>query len=60
QNEGSLCAAQATGEVMVFPACGVNALAGLRYCPGSPAKRSASRENSQASAPDYRSRASDN
>ena len=33
QNEGSLCAAQTTGKLMVFPACGVNALAGLRYCP---------------------------
>ena len=38
-----------SGELMVFPARGVNALAGLQCCPGSP-----------ASAPDYRSRASDN
>ncbi len=59
QNEGSLCAAQTTGKLMVFPACGVNALAGLRYCSGSPAKRSASREHIQPSAPDCRSRASD-
>ncbi len=59
QNEGSLCAAQTTGKLMVFPACGVNALAGLRYCLGSPAKRSASREHIQPSAPDCRSRASD-
>jgi NADPH-dependent 2,4-dienoyl-CoA reductase/sulfur reductase-like enzyme len=58
-DERSLCAAQAAGEFDGFPGSRRKRLSRATDCHScSPAKRSASRENAQPTAPDYRSRAS--